>query len=181
MRFFYLDKTLGVLCALLLFVTFSPAATKRVSKKAAPAKTRVAATKHVSTASANKTARSTTTRTGKKTRKTKKAAKAKVVRRRGQQAISSERTLEIQEALIREHYLDGEATGTWDQGTKDALVRYQRANGWQSKVLPDSRALIKLGLGPSHSGLLNPDSAAVSSPHELVAEREIPGGSSMPQ
>ncbi len=95
---------------------------------------------------------------------------------RGQQVISSERAGQIQSALIREHRLDGEATGVWDQRTKDAMIRYQGENGWQTKITPDSRALIKLGLGPRHEGLLNPDSAALGSPHELGAEREIPGG-----
>jgi hypothetical protein len=95
---------------------------------------------------------------------------------RGQQSISSERAGQIQDALIREHRLDGEASGIWDQRTKDAMVRYQAENGWQTKITPDSRALIKLGLGPRHDGLLNPDSAALGSPHELGTEREIPGG-----
>ena len=31
------------------------------------------------------------------------------------------------------------------------MVRYQADNGWQTKVAPDSRALIKLGLGPNYS------------------------------
>jgi len=44
---------------------------------------------------------------------------------RGQQFIDQSRTLEIQQALIREHYLDGEATGAWDQATRDALTRLQ--------------------------------------------------------
>ena len=55
------------------------------------------------------------------------------------------------------------------------MQKYQGDNDWQTKVLPDSRALIKLGLGPNHEGLLNPESAAVS-PH-FVQEKEIPGGS----
>ena len=83
---------------------------------------------------------------------------------RGQQKIDSERTQAIQEALIREHYLSGEATGQWTQGTEDALRRYQADHGWQSKTVPDSRALIKLGLGPSHDHLLNPESAMTTSP-----------------
>ena len=95
---------------------------------------------------------------------------------RGQQAIGSERATQIQSALIREHYLDGVASGVWDQRTRDAMTRFQAENGWQTKITPDSRALIKLGLGPRHDGLLNPDSAALASPHELGAEREIPGG-----
>jgi peptidoglycan hydrolase-like protein with peptidoglycan-binding domain len=98
---------------------------------------------------------------------------------RGQRNIGEERTREIQSALIREHYLTGEPSGVWDQDSKQAMMRFQQANGWQSKTVPDSRALIKLGLGPDHKDLLNPDSAAVASPHELGADHEaLPGGSS---
>jgi len=96
---------------------------------------------------------------------------------RGQQAIAPERTIEIQQALIREHYLDGEATGQWDQATRDALTRFQSDNHWQTKILPDSRALIKLGLGPSQQNLLNPESAAIAVPVQLGLEKSAPGGS----
>lgn len=95
---------------------------------------------------------------------------------RGQAAPDSDRTREIQAALIREHYLNGEPSGSWDDQTRAALTKYQADHGWQSKVVPDSRALIKLGLGPSREGLLNPDTA-VMSPHELGAEKPQPGGS----
>jgi putative peptidoglycan binding protein len=90
--------------------------------------------------------------------------KKKTVRVRGQQKIDSDRTQAIQEALIREHYLTGEATGKWTQATEDALRRYQADHGWQSKTVPDSRALIKLGLGPSQDHLLNPESAMTTAP-----------------
>lgn len=99
----------------------------------------------------------------------------------GQRNIGEDRTRQIQSALIREHYLTGEPTGVWDAQSKDAMMRFQSANGWQSKVVPDSRALIKLGLGPDHKGLLNPDTAVVASPHELGTQHEaLPGGSSQP-
>jgi peptidoglycan hydrolase-like protein with peptidoglycan-binding domain len=78
---------------------------------------------------------------------------------RGQQTVDGRRTEQIQQALIQSHYLDGEPSGAWDTRTQEALRRYQAANGWQSKVVPDSRALIKLGLGPSTEKLLNPESA----------------------
>jgi peptidoglycan hydrolase-like protein with peptidoglycan-binding domain len=78
-------------------------------------------------------------------------------KRHGQQKISTDRAREIQEALIREHYLDGQPNGVWDDRTTAAMRRFQAAQGWQSKVVPDSRALIKLGLGPSHENDLNPD------------------------
>src|SRR5271169_421511 len=108
--------------------------------------------------------------------KGKKSAKATA---HGQHGIDPERTVAIQQALVQEHYLSGEPTGKWDQATKDALVRYQAENGWQTKVTPDSRALIKLGLGPDKKGLLNPDTAVMSSPHELGTQHEtVPGGSS---
>lgn len=85
-------------------------------------------------------------------------------RKRGQQVIDRERARAIQEALIREHYLDGKPSGSWDSATQAAMQRYQADQGWQSKTTPDSRALIKLGLGPSKDHLLNPESAMTSSP-----------------
>jgi hypothetical protein len=83
---------------------------------------------------------------------------------RGQQKIDPERAQAIQEALIREHYLSGAAAGTWNQSSEEAMRRYQADHGWQSKTVPDSRALISLGLGPSHDHLLNPESAMVTGP-----------------
>jgi hypothetical protein len=83
---------------------------------------------------------------------------------RGQQKIDPQRAQEIQEALIREHYLSGEAAGTWNQSSEDAMRRYQADHGWQSKTVPDARALISLGLGPSHDHLLNPESAMTTEP-----------------
>jgi hypothetical protein len=83
----------------------------------------------------------------------------KVAKKRGQQAIDETRAREIQTALIREHYMQGEPSGSWDATTQAAMQRYQADQGWQSKTTPDSRALIKLGLGPSHDHLLNPESA----------------------
>jgi hypothetical protein len=90
--------------------------------------------------------------------------KSKKKTARGQQKIDGERAQAIQEALIREHYLSGTASGTWNQASEDAMRRYQAEHGWQSKTVPDSRALISLGLGPSHDHLLNPDSAMTTGP-----------------
>ncbi len=64
-------------------------------------------------------------------------------------SMSSERATEIQSALIEHGYLAGEATGTWDAASYAAMQRMQSDNGWQTKLVPDSRALIKLGLGPN--------------------------------
>ena len=108
------------------------------------------------------TAAKSTKATKKKGRRSRKGA----WKRKGQQAIKSDRVTAIQEALIRENYLTGEPSGKWDARTQAAMTRYQADNGWQSKVTPDSRALIKLGLGPNYAQeqLLNaPKSGAVAS------------------
>jgi hypothetical protein len=104
---------------------------------------------------------STSTSTSRKSRKLRKRASA---RQKGQQKIDPVRSREIQEALIREHYMEGDASGVWDAKSESAMERFQSDNGWQSKVVPDSRALIKLGLGPDHEHLLNPESAMTSQP-----------------
>ena len=83
-------------------------------------------------------------------------------RKSGQKAIAPQRVRQIQAALIRQNYLKGRADGVWDQRTRTAMARFQHDNRWQSKVVPDSRALIKLGLGPDTRGLLNPETAAIS-------------------
>jgi Putative peptidoglycan binding domain len=98
-----------------------------------------------------------------KTSHTKKGSKQVAKKKHGQQAIDPTRAREIQTALIREHYMQGEPTGAWDTATQAAMQRYQADQGWQSKTTPDSRALIKLGLGPSHDHLLNPESAMTQS------------------
>jgi hypothetical protein len=74
---------------------------------------------------------------------------------RGQQSIDPERATEIQQALIREHYLSGDPSGKWDPATIAAMQKYQGDQGWQTKLMPDSRALKKLGLGPDYSNALN--------------------------
>lgn len=82
----------------------------------------------------------------------------------GQQKIDPQRAQQIQQALIQQHYLSGDASGTWDDSTQKAMQKFQADNGWQSKTTPDSRALIKLGLGPDQEHLLNPDSAMTAPP-----------------
>jgi hypothetical protein len=99
-----------------------------------------------------------THKTGKKSRKNANW------RRKGQQKIDKQRALQIQSALIREHYMDGKPSGVWDETTQQAMQKYQADNGWQSKTTPDARALIKLGLGPDQEHLLNPESAMTSVP-----------------
>ena len=123
---------------------------------AAPASARTTKSGHKAAGHTTKT--SATSRHGKG--KVKRASKG-AWKRHGQQGIKEDRTRAIQTALIRERYLNGEVNGVWDSRTQAAMQKFQSDNGWQSKVLPDARALIKLGLGPDHTGLLNPETAAI--------------------
>ena len=69
----------------------------------------------------------------------------------GPRGIEDERATEIQAALIKAGYLTGEPSGHWDSESQAAMVKLQADNGWQTKLVPDSRALIKIGLGPADS------------------------------
>jgi len=156
-------------CALLLTCACVPAANARgqsatsdsTSQKPATAKARPR-THHKTTSSSAKSAAT-------------HSRKKKSARVRGQQKIDAERARSIQEALIREHYLSGEPAGTWNQASEEAMRRYQGDHGWQTKEVPDSRALIKLGLGPSNDHLLNPESAMTTAPDApRVASQKAP-------
>jgi hypothetical protein len=81
----------------------------------------------------------------------KKGKRKEVSRIHGQRAIDSGRATEIQTALIRQKYLTGAPTGQWDSQTQVAMRQFQSDHGWQTKLTPDSRALISLGLGPTHT------------------------------
>ena len=121
---------------LVSFAGQSPAgSTQTTGTPAAPAKHRTASTSKSSKSKAHRRSKS------------RKGA----WKHHGQQQIQPERASAIQQALIREKYLSGEANGQWDARTQAAMARYQSDNGWQSKITPDSRALIKLGLGPNYS------------------------------
>lgn len=146
----------GCAFALLLAVVVAASASESTAPSSTSSHRKSAA--HRLTSSAKKNSNSSAKGKHSKSRKKKSA------RTRGQQKIDSERAQSIQEALIREHYLSGEATGTWNQASEDAMRRYQSDHGWQSKTVPDARALIKLGLGPSHDHLLNPESAMTTGP-----------------
>jgi putative peptidoglycan binding protein len=160
------NAQLGAVCALTLSCALVAAASPpqdsagTASDKSAPSK------KTASTSSHNQHSSSSSSTTAKKSpsKTSGKRSRRKSSRLRGQQKIDSERAYAIQEALIREHYLTGEPTGMWNQASEDAMRRFQADHGWQSKTVPDSRALISLGLGPSKDHLLNPESAMTTVP-----------------
>jgi hypothetical protein len=132
------------------------------AKSSHPASARSHATPASSHASPNSdsSASSTTGSSSSKHHAHKKAAP----KLRGQQSIDSARVLEIQKALIRENYLTGEPSGKWDETSKAAMQKYQADQGWQTKLMPDSRALKKLGLGPDYSNAINAKNSSFAPP-----------------
>jgi peptidoglycan hydrolase-like protein with peptidoglycan-binding domain len=76
-----------------------------------------------------------------------------------QRGIDDTRASQIQSSLIKSGYLTGEASGHWDAQTEAAMQKFQGDNGWRTKLIPDSRAIIKLGLGPAQDSSLNSASA----------------------
>jgi len=145
---------IGMLCALVPASAHQSSSSDSTAKKPA---TSAAHRTHKTSATSKTASAKTRLASSKKSSRRKKKV-------RGQQKIDSERAQAIQEALIREHYLSGTATGTWNADSEAAMRRYQADHGWQSKTVPDSRALIKLGLGPSNDHLLNPESAMTTVP-----------------
>jgi peptidoglycan hydrolase-like protein with peptidoglycan-binding domain len=109
-------------------------------------------------------ARSTSAHVSRTSLKSRKGAGSRHARLRGQQTIDSSRATEIQQALIREHYLNGEPSGQWDSATVTAMQKFQADQGWQTKLMPDSRALKKLGLGPDYSNAINANGSSFADP-----------------
>jgi peptidoglycan hydrolase-like protein with peptidoglycan-binding domain len=113
---------------------------------------------------AHRTTATTHARGGHKLALKSKANSAKSHKLHGQQVIDSARVTQIQQALIREHYMTGEANGQWDSTTQAAMQKFQSDQGWQTRLLPDSRAIKKLGLGPDYSGALNAKDSSFAPP-----------------
>ena len=44
------------------------------------------------------------------------------------------------------------------------MQKYQADQGWQTKLMPDSRALKKLGLGPDYSNAINAKNSTFAAP-----------------
>jgi hypothetical protein len=173
---------LGAVCALTLSCALVAAASPP-QDSATTASHKSTSTKNTASTSSHKSNSASRNSGGVKNSSSKtsgKRSRRKSSRLRGQQKIDSERAQAIQEALIREHYLNGDPTGTWNQASEDAMRRYQADHGWQSKTVPDSRALISLGLGPSKDHLLNPESAMTTVPDRPKAQPTTPTSHASP-
>ena len=62
-----------------------------------------------------------------------------------------------------------------DGQSEAAMQKLQADNGWQTKLIPDSRAIIKLGLGPNHDtgiGAGGSSSLTASEPSHAVFSQQ---------
>jgi hypothetical protein len=71
----------------------------------------------------------------------------------GQQAPTSDRYMEIQQALITRGFLQTPPSGSWDPATIDALKRFQEEQNLPPTGKISSLSLIALGLGPKRTPL----------------------------
>ncbi|WP_370561234.1 putative peptidoglycan binding domain-containing protein [Edaphobacter albus] len=106
-------------------------------------------------------------------RSTKRASTKPVAKHTGQRSIDDDRASQIQAALVRSGYMT-EPSGHWDTATETAMQKYQSDNGWQTKIMPDSRAIIKLGLGPRNdTGSVASTMAAVQTSPQTSSDLNI--------
>lgn len=91
-----------------------------------------------------------------------------------QRAMDDARAAQIQTALVKAGYLK-EASGHWDAESQAAMQKMQGDNGWQTKLVPDSRALIKLGLGPNAQAATPASTSVAATSGEAGATTEAAG------
>jgi Putative peptidoglycan binding domain len=89
-----------------------------------------------------------------------------------QKAPTASRISEIQSALAREGYYQGDPNGKWDGTTVSALQKFQSANNLDASGKLDASSLQKLGLGSSTAGLNPP-----TPPQRNTPAVATPGGS----
>lgn len=173
----FLIKLLAICCVAVCCVSSGLGRTKKTTHSGSKSVKSVKAASTRKTSGTTKAAKvSTSTKASKKGKATKAAKRSSaqrtpVARYRGQQTIDGDRAREIQEALIRANYLNGDPSGVWDNETRTAMARFQNDNGWQTKVVPDSRALIKLGLGPNHENVINRGAIVSDQPADQTARQ----------
>jgi peptidoglycan hydrolase-like protein with peptidoglycan-binding domain len=97
-----------------------------------------------------------------------------------QKAPTADRVSEIQSALARGGYYQGDANGKWDSNTVAAVQKFQSANGIEANGKLDAPTLQKLGLGSDIAGVSapkptsTPGSTAPASPPS--SQTAPPGG-----
>jgi len=147
----------GAVCSLVvaLLLSAGPPAARAAQSQSAPAQT-----------SAPPKAASTGQPRAKKKKKSARPA-------RRQLAPDPARIREIQQALAREGFYQGEPTGKWDPQTVSAMKGFQQAKGLAPTGKIEALSLQKLGLGSATAGLAPPEP-------KTPPEPRAPAGASPP-
>ena len=124
--------------ALLVFVCVLPAGAAQAQRNASPS------------------GASSTTTPSAKTGSHRKKHHAVAKRQPFQKAPTGDRITEIQSALARGGYYQGDPNGKWDPNTVAAVEKFQSANGIDSNGKLDAPTLQKLGLGSDIAGASAP-------------------------
>ena len=100
-----------------------------------------------------------------------------------QKAPTADRIAEIQSALARSGYYQGDPNGKWDADTIGAMQKFQSSNGLDATGKLDALSLQKLGLGSSIAGVSAPKPlmppAGSEAPPPPAALSDEPSGAAM--
>ncbi len=113
----------------------------------------------------------------KKTSAKKRSAK----REPTQKAPTPQRISEIQSALARDGFYQGEPNGKWDSNTIGAMQKFQSSKGLEPSGKLDALSLQKLGLGSSVAGVSAPKPPTPPAPAGPAAPATSPPAPSSQQ
>jgi peptidoglycan hydrolase-like protein with peptidoglycan-binding domain len=106
----------------------------------------------------------------------KKTKKKHSKRQPTQQAPTPERISEIQSALARGGYYEGDPNGKWDANTVDAVQKFQASHGIEASGKLDAPTLQKLGLGSAIAGVSAPKPVTPQAPASQTPSAALPSG-----
>ena len=121
------------------------------------------------------TTRRSASNTATSSSKSKTAARKSVKRKprvRAQMEPTADRISEIQSALATRGVYQGDPTGKWDDGTVDAMKKFQSSQGLTASGKLDALSLEKLGLGADTAGRGAPVPGATSEPNLLISRTQ---------
>jgi hypothetical protein len=98
-----------------------------------------------------------------------KSKKRRSRREPTQKAPTPQRISEIQSALARGGYYEGEPNGKWDLNTVSAMQKFQSGNGLEPSGKINALSLQKLGLGSEIAGVSAPKPPAPAAPPGTAA------------
>lgn len=107
-------------------------------------------------------------------RRTTRRQPAQSAKPRVPMAPSAERLTEIQAALVREGFLQGDPNGKWDDASMAAMKRFQVEHSLPATGKINALSLIALGLGPQRGPAPGTDSVLQSPPAEPAPDAPNP-------